>query len=143
MSRLGASTATASKSDRKSSERICCAGGAAVDRFRGTTCLTIHRYSAACAPARILPTRRNVNRVLEWHYLHLYDPQITSPGSVMPSFKFLFELTDEEPRSTTDAVQLPEGYTEDKRWIVPSQRARELVGYLLSLDQKHALEDVQ
>ena len=79
----------------------------------------------------------------QWHYLHLYDPQITSPGSVMPSFKFLFDVTDEEPRSTTDAVQLPENYTEDQRWIIPSQRARELVGYLLSLDQKYALEDVQ
>ena len=79
----------------------------------------------------------------DWHYLHLYDPQITSPGSVMPSLKFLFEVTDKEPRSTSDAVQLPEDYTEDKRWIVPSQRAIELVGYLLSLDQKHALEEVQ
>ncbi|MFT5735302.1 MAG: cytochrome c oxidase cbb3-type subunit 2, partial [Planctomycetota bacterium] len=29
----------------------------------------------------------------EWHYLHLYDPRITSPGSVMPSFKFLFNTT--------------------------------------------------
>ena len=61
----------------------------------------------------------------------------------MPSFKFLFEVKDEEPSGTTDAVPLPDGYTEDKRWIVPSQRARELVGYLLSLDQKHDLEEVQ
>ena len=26
-----------------------------------------------------------------WHYMHLYKPQITSPGSNMPSYKFLFE----------------------------------------------------
>ena len=56
---------------------------------------------------------------------------------------FAIELTDEEPRSTTEAVQLPEGYAEGRRWIIPTQRARELVGYLLSLDQKHALEEVQ
>jgi cytochrome c oxidase cbb3-type subunit 2 len=79
----------------------------------------------------------------EWHYLHLYDPQITSPGSVMPPFRFLFEVTNQVPRSTTDAFQLPESYADEKRWIVPTQRARELVGYLLALDQKHALEDVR
>jgi cytochrome c oxidase cbb3-type subunit 2 len=79
----------------------------------------------------------------QWHYLHLFDPQITSPGSVMPSFRFLFEEADEEPQAATGAVQLPDGYTKEKRWIVPTARARELVGYLLSLDQKHSLEDVR
>ena len=29
-----------------------------------------------------------------WHYLHLYNPRITSPGSVMPSFPFLFETIE-------------------------------------------------
>ena len=79
----------------------------------------------------------------QWHYLHLYDPQLTSPGSIMPSFKFLFEVVDRRPRSDTDAVQLPDGSAEGERWIIPTDRARELVGYLLSLDQKFALEDVR
>ena len=54
-------------------------------------------------------------------------------------------VEDNEPVDLPDidAVQLPEGYAEEDRWIVPTQRARELVGYLLSLDQKHALEDVR
>jgi hypothetical protein len=61
----------------------------------------------------------------------------------MPPFKFLFELSDEAPRSTADAVQLPADYVEGNRWIVPTPRARELVAYLLSLDQKHGLEEVR
>jgi len=27
----------------------------------------------------------------DWHYLHLFDPQITSPGSIMAPFGFLYE----------------------------------------------------
>ena len=26
----------------------------------------------------------------DWHYLHLYDPQLASPGSIMAPFRFLF-----------------------------------------------------
>jgi len=79
----------------------------------------------------------------QWHYLHLYDPQLTSPGSIMPSFQFLFDVVDRKPPSVTDAVPLPDGAAEGERWIIPTDRARDLVGYLLSLDQKHALEDIR
>ena len=40
-------------------------------------------------------------------------------------------------------MQLPADYVEGNRWIVPAQRARELVAYLLSLDQRHGLEEVR
>ena len=33
-----------------------------------------------------------------WHYLHLYNPQITSEGSNMPPFRFLFETKKKDPR---------------------------------------------
>jgi cytochrome c oxidase cbb3-type subunit 2 len=79
----------------------------------------------------------------QWHYLHLYDPQITSPGSVMPPHRFLFDRVDEEPSGTTDAVRLPDSYTKQKGWVVPTKRARDLVGYLLSLEQEYPLEDVR
>jgi cytochrome c oxidase cbb3-type subunit 2 len=63
----------------------------------------------------------------DWHLLHLYDPQLTSPGSNMPPFPFLFEeATGESP----DAIALPDGTS-----VVPTKRARDLVSYLLSLRQ--------
>jgi len=79
----------------------------------------------------------------EWHFLHLYDPQLTSPGSVMPPFKFLFEVVEGKPGGLTDAIKLLGDDRDKDLWIVPTNEARELVGYLLSLDQEHDLEQVQ
>jgi cytochrome c oxidase cbb3-type subunit 2 len=82
----------------------------------------------------------------EWHYLHLYDPQITSPGSVMPPFKFLYKTTvGEKPDSPLGApvIQLPESYASQTSWIVPNKEAIHLVAYLKSLQQLYDVEDVQ
>jgi cytochrome c oxidase cbb3-type subunit 2 len=72
----------------------------------------------------------------DWHYNHLFDPQLTSPGSVMPPFRFLFEEVPVKGERSPDAVKTPEGYAHAARpgyqWV-PTQRARDLVQYLLSL----------
>lgn len=82
----------------------------------------------------------------DWHYLHLYDPRITSPGSIMPSFNFLFDTTTgEEPKTplVTRAIKLPDTYATSPTWIVPNQKALQLVAYLQTLAQRFELEDVQ
>ena len=77
----------------------------------------------------------------EWHYRHLYDPQHTSPGSVMPSFRFLFE--------TRKIIGEPSAKSLQKLWpteaqpaagyeIIPSERAEALVAYLLSLKNSYS-----
>lgn len=67
-----------------------------------------------------------------WHLLHLYDPQITSPGSNMPPFAFLFEeVQGEHP----DALALPETHAKPGVSVVPNTRARQLVAYLQALHQ--------
>lgn len=50
-----------------------------------------------------------------WHFNHMYDPQSTSSGSIMPGYKWL--ITDKHDRSSTQAkmeamVQLGVPYTE-------------------------------
>lgn len=75
----------------------------------------------------------------DWHFLHLFDPTITSPDSTMSPFPFMF---DEVTQDTSHAVALPEGYREQPTWIVPKRQALELVAYLKSLKQDHRLEDV-
>ena len=35
-----------------------------------------------------------------WHFNHMYDPQSTSPGSIMPAYKWL--ITDKLDRSLTE-----------------------------------------
>lgn len=78
----------------------------------------------------------------EWHYMHLYDPQKTSPGTIMPSYKFLFEKRRIAGQMDADALKLtgeeapPEGYQ-----IVPSVEARQLVAYLTHLDHSHPLPE--
>jgi cytochrome c oxidase cbb3-type subunit 2 len=78
--------------------------------------------------------------------LHLYDPQITSPGSVMPPFKFMFKTSVGEmpdPPLGSPVIELPESYASRKTWIVPNKDAMNLVSYLKSLKQLFDVEDVQ
>ncbi len=72
----------------------------------------------------------------EWHIRHMYDPEITSPDSIMPKYKFLFETRKiiGEPSSKAvqhllpTNVQPPAGHE-----IVLSERGNALIEYLLSL----------
>lgn len=77
----------------------------------------------------------------EWHYRHLYNPQITSPGSVMPPYAFLFETRKIVGEPSDKAIQklLPPEYQPAQGYeIVPTDRAENLVAYLLSLKDSYA-----
>jgi cytochrome c oxidase cbb3-type subunit 2 len=77
-----------------------------------------------------------------WHYLHLYNPRSVVPGSIMPSYRFLFEKrkivgqVDAEALKLTGDLAPPAGYE-----IVPTSKARDLVGYLMTLDHSHPLAE--
>lgn len=83
------------------------------------------------------PDLRNVGARLNdptWHYLHLYDPQITSKGSNMAPFKFLFETRKIAGQPSPKALKLPAEYAPKPGYeVVPTERAESLVAYLLSL----------
>ncbi len=80
----------------------------------------------------------------EWHYLHLYDPRITSPGSIMPPHRFLFEVRRDGEGLPADAVRLPDAFAGGgPAWIVPKDRARRLVAYLLSLDHNYEVPEAR
>ena len=72
----------------------------------------------------------------DWHYLHLFDPTLTSPGSNMPSFRQLFELRRVGATPAKDALRLPATHPAaapaGKEWV-PTERGRNLVAYLRSL----------
>ncbi len=76
----------------------------------------------------------------EWHLKHLLDPQITSPGSLMPPFPFLFETRQIVGQPSPKALQgLPPAHTPPPGYeLVPTPRAEALVAYLMSL--KHEYE---
>ena len=69
-----------------------------------------------------------------WQLSHLYAPAAMVPGSTMPPYRFLFELRPVGRQPSVSALQLsgnaaaPAGYE-----IVPTDAARELAAYLVSL----------
>ena len=69
-----------------------------------------------------------------WHLGHLYQPRAYVPGSIMPSYPFLFEL-----KAQADAgevlVALPPGQTPFGKVVVARPEALDLVAYLKSLDR--------
>lgn len=77
-----------------------------------------------------------------WHFQHLYMPRIVSPGSIMPSFSYLFEKRKIIGQRSADALNLtgvnapPGGYE-----IVPTREAKSLVAYLLSQNHDHPLKE--
>ena len=92
--------------------------------------------------SRLGPDLRNVgarqtgDEGRAWHYKHLYDAQLTSPGSNMPSYPFLFETRKAVGQYSAKSIQKwlspsqqpPAGFE-----IVPTHRGEALVEYLLSL----------
>ena len=77
-----------------------------------------------------------------WHFKHLYNPQITSPGSIMPPYPWLFERRpingppDPDALPLTDQWAPPPGYQ-----IVPTQEALDLVAYLQELRQDYDISE--
>ena len=67
-----------------------------------------------------------------WHLLHLYNPRITSPGSIMPPFPFLFAKRPISANGpSADALQLGGDFAaEDGYEVVPTEDAFALVAYL-------------
>ena len=85
---------------------------------------------------------RPAKRDAAWHYLHLYQPKALVSESNMPPYRYLFEERKIGAQPSKDAlpadkVSVTEGYE-----VVPGPEARELVGYLLSLDRTHPLKEV-
>lgn len=82
---------------------------------------------------------------LNWHYQHLFNPRITSPGSIMPAFPFLFELKKLKPGEMPppSAVRVPEQMLPKGFHLMPKARALNLVAYLKSMDHNYPLPEAR
>jgi cytochrome c oxidase cbb3-type subunit 2 len=69
-----------------------------------------------------------------WHYMHLYNPRIVVPESIMPSYSWLFE-TKSEAEEDDIVLNLPPSLNPAGKVVVATQDAKDLVAYLLSLKQ--------
>ena len=69
-----------------------------------------------------------------WHLLHLYNPQILLKKSVMPPYRFLFEKRKVGREPAPEALKFSGEFAPERGYeIVPTDNARQLVAYLLSL----------
>lgn len=76
---------------------------------------------------------------VDWHLAHLYNSRAVSPGSIMPSYPFLFEVKPEAGGDDV-VVTLPGDYQPAEGTVVARQDALDLVQYLLELDRSYAVE---
>lgn len=91
------------------------------------------------------PDLTNVGKRLtdpNWHYQHLFEPEVLVPNSIMPAFRYLFEVRKMAGEPSPDAVPVtgphapPVGYE-----VIPTADARALVAYLLSLKREYPLPE--
>jgi cytochrome c oxidase cbb3-type subunit 2 len=75
----------------------------------------------------------------DWQHKHLYQPRMMVPGSIMPNFKILYRI-----QPMVDGKPSPEAIPLTGKWlneipadheVVPTDDAKALVAYLLSLKQ--------
>lgn len=78
-----------------------------------------------------------------WHYLHLFNPQLTMPEgqrSQMPPYAYLFETRPIGASPSPEALQLTgEDAPEDGYEVVPTRAAKSLVTFMRSLRADNAL----
>ncbi len=71
----------------------------------------------------------------DWHLVHLFNPRIVVPESVMPAYPWLFEIKA-SPSPEDMVVRVPDPFLKGRRGsVVARPEARQLVAYLQSLKQ--------
>lgn len=76
----------------------------------------------------------------DWHLGHLYQPRAYVPGSIMPSYPFLFSVKDakEAEKEGEQPLSLPPAYGPNVgQVVVPTPEALDLVKYLLALNHTY------
>lgn len=95
---------------------------------------------------RIGPDLSNVGLRLSdplWHYQHLYEPDRIVPESTMPSVRYLFKLQKIQGQPSEEAIPLVGSYAPQQGYeVVPTEDAKNLVTYLLSLKHDYTLPEV-
>jgi cytochrome c oxidase cbb3-type subunit 2 len=77
-----------------------------------------------------------------WHHQHLFEPAQLSEGSIMPSFRYLYKVRKIQGQPSAEAITVTgpnapgPGYE-----VVPTQEAKDLVAYLISLKRNYPLPE--
>ena len=75
-----------------------------------------------------------------WHHLHIYNPRAIRSFSTMPSFRHLYHKRKVRGQRSADALPLTGEFDPGEGFeVVPTEAARTLVGYLMTLKKDSAL----
>jgi len=69
-----------------------------------------------------------------WNYIHLYNPRAVVKESVMQAYPWLFKIV-KNPSSNDIVVPIPKKYAPKEGSVVPTEKAKDLVAYILSRKQ--------
>jgi len=72
----------------------------------------------------------------DWHLGHLYQPRAYVPGSIMPSYPYLFYVKAAAEEGE-QVLTLPPGYGPAGKVVVPTPDALDLVTYLQGLNHTY------
>jgi cytochrome c oxidase cbb3-type subunit 2 len=76
--------------------------------------------------------------------LHLYEPTAVVTESNQPPYRYLFETRKISGQASSDALKLTGKYRpKDGYEVVPTPAAKALVGYLLTLDRSHEVNELK
>lgn len=69
-------------------------------------------------------SREGGKRPNDWHFAHLYEPKTTTPGSVMPSYKWYFDLKTNPPTPTKEGVAIVAYLQNLGAWVKDGKRTQ-------------------
>lgn len=72
----------------------------------------------------------------DWHLIHLYDPRAVVAESIMPAYRFLFDVVD-APLAGDTVVNVPASHVRGVGTVIARQEALDLTAYLKSLDRTY------
>ncbi len=80
-----------------------------------------------------------------WFHRHLFEPATVTPGSNMPSYRYLYKTRKVTGQPSTAALQGLAGPHAPAAGheVVPTEEARALVVYLLSLKRNYTLPEAE
>lgn len=73
----------------------------------------------------------------DWHLGHLYQPRAYTPGSIMPSYPYLFEVRQGQAKPGETVITLPPAYAKPGQVVVAKPEVLALVSYLIGLDHTY------
>ena len=75
---------------------------------------------------------------MDWNLGHLYQPRAYVPGSIMPSYPYMFEVKDKADPDEV-VVKLPPDYQPQNKVVVAKPEAVDLVKYLQGLNHTYPI----